>query len=95
MTTATKAPKATKPAGRTARVQRLNNLLILWITEGKKIDAYKLTPIPADFGVGIELQKADQGSGENEAYQVNVIGRDSLCCCKGSSTTAIAATSSP
>jgi hypothetical protein len=72
-----------KPANRTARVQRLGNLLVLWITEGKKIDAYKMTPIPADFGVGIELQKADQGHGTNEAYQVNVNGRDSLCCCKG------------
>jgi hypothetical protein len=75
--------RARKPANRSAKVMRLGDSLILWLTVDKNTTAYRLTPLSSDFGRAVRLQKADKGDGESEEYNVLLDGARSTCECLG------------
>jgi hypothetical protein len=81
MTTATRTRK-TLP--RSMRLTTIGTSDVLWLTVGKLTTAYKLTRLPSDFGAAYRLDKADQGDGQPESYDVCLLdGGRSICGCKG------------
>jgi hypothetical protein len=81
MTTAT---KSAKPVTRSARLMHLGDTLVLWLTTDRRITAYRIEAVPHDFGqTAFRLEKAHQGDGEPEVYEVLLDGQQSLCSCKG------------
>jgi hypothetical protein len=81
MTTTT---KTRKPVTRSAKVTRLGDATILWLTVDKNVTAYRVTPLPCAFGkAAFHLQKADKGDGQPEEYDVLLDGQRSTCECKG------------
>jgi hypothetical protein len=81
MTTAT---RTRKPEARTAHLQTLGAIRILWLTVGKTITAYRLEALDSDFGQCYRLAKADNGDGNPEVYDVCLMqGGRSTCECKG------------
>jgi hypothetical protein len=80
-TTPTKSRKAPT---RTAHVQQLGRTCVLWLTVDKLVTAYRVTRLPHDFGsAAFRLEKADQGDGQPEVYDVLLDGQESRCDCKG------------
>ncbi len=55
------------------------------ITEGKKQDTYLVNAVPADFGEGYSFEKLDAAAdfAAVEQYDVNLMGAESTCTCKG------------
>jgi hypothetical protein len=88
MTTATKSPKARKPARKPERSATLgtmtNGKLMLWLSEdGEVKNGYTLTAIASDIGgTAFRLGKADVG-GCSEDYDVLLCGRETSCTCPG------------
>ena len=81
MATATKSPKIQT---RSAKVVRLGDAVILWLTTGRDITAYRVRPLESQMGgIAFRLEKADKGDGQRETYDVLIDGPRSLCCCKG------------
>ena len=79
MTTKTEKPE------RTAKVQKVGNSTVLWLTVGKLTTAYRVSPIDSQIGGrAFCLEKADRGDGNPEVYDVllDPKGFDS-CDCKG------------
>jgi hypothetical protein len=75
---------AVKGSSRTARVMTLGASNILWLTAGHDTTAYRVTPLPCDFGrAAFRLDKADKGDGPGETYYVLLAGDNSSCECKG------------
>jgi hypothetical protein len=62
---------------------RIGNSLILWLTVSKTTTAYRMVPLSSDFGRAVRLEKADQGDGQPEAYDVLLDGQRSSCECRG------------
>jgi hypothetical protein len=83
LATQTRQVKPGKKVTRSAKVQRLGDSLILWLTVGKNVTAYRMTPLASDFGRAVRLQKADRGEGSPETYDVCVNGRQTTCECLG------------
>jgi hypothetical protein len=82
MTTQTK--KTRNPPTRTATVQQVGQSLIIWLTVDKNTTAYRVTPIRNQFGkAAFHLEKADQGAGVPEQYDVLLDGQLSTCDCAG------------
>jgi hypothetical protein len=81
MTTAT---RTRKPEPRTAHLQTIGAVRVLWLTVGKLTTAYHLEPLASDFGTAYRLSKADNGDGGPEVYDVCLLsaGR-STCECLG------------
>jgi hypothetical protein len=81
MTTTT---KTRKPQTRTAHVQQLGRTTVLWLTVDRLTTAYSVHRLPHDFGsAAFRLEKADQGDGQPEVYDVLLDGPRSTCDCKG------------
>jgi len=81
MTTAT---RSRKPPTRKAHVTTIGDAVILWLTVGTTTTAYRVLPLDSQMGgAAFRLEKADQGVGEPESYEVLLDGERSLCCCKG------------
>jgi hypothetical protein len=81
MTTAT---KTRKPQTRTAHVQQLGRITVLWLTVDRLTTAYSVRRLSHDFGkAAFRLEKADQGDGQPEVYDVLLDGPQSRCDCKG------------
>jgi hypothetical protein len=69
---------------RTAKVQKIGSATVIWLTVGKLITAYRVERITSQMGgKAFRLEKADQGDGKPEAYDVLLDGRRSLCDCRG------------
>jgi hypothetical protein len=84
MAYATQASKPKKPVTRSAKVTRLGDATILWLTVDKNVTAYRVTPLPHAFGkAAFHLAKADKGDGQPEEYDVLLDGPRSTCECKG------------
>jgi hypothetical protein len=78
------ATKTRKPE-RTAKVQKIGETCFLWLSVGKLTTAYRLSHLESQIGDrGFRLEKANQGDGEPETYDVllDPKGFDS-CDCKG------------
>lgn len=61
----------TKTKNRKARLQQIGTATVLWLTSGKLTTAYRLTTLDHGFGeAAYRLQKADQGAGPGEVYNV-------------------------
>jgi hypothetical protein len=82
VTTAT-ATRTRKQPQRSAKVVRLGNCFVLWLTVDKNTTAYRMVPLPSDFGRAVRLEKADKGDGQSETYDVLLDGERSTCECKG------------
>ncbi len=83
MTKTTKT-NATKKPERSVKVVRLGDAVILWITAGAEVTAYRVTALQAQFGqAAFRLQKADKGDGTAEVYEVLLDGPRSTCECRG------------
>lgn len=75
---------ATQKVARSAKVQKLCQTTILWLTVGRLTVAYKVTPLKSKLGgAAFRLEKAQQGQGEPETYTVQVDGPRSTCECLG------------
>jgi hypothetical protein len=73
-----------KPETRSLRLTTIGTADVLWLTVGKLTTAYKLTRLPSDFGAAYRLDKAIQGDGQEESYDVCLLeGGRSSCECKG------------
>lgn len=57
----------------------------LQITVGNKSAVYLLHPIPADFGMGYQVEKLDDSFNTVEQYDINLMGQESSCTCPGHS----------
>ena len=91
MTTATQpAPKQRKPRPRPARSLALlvrpspETAGVLRISVGKLTTDYIVLGVPSDFGRAFRLTKIAE---PHDGYSVCVHGRESLCDCKGFSST--------
>jgi hypothetical protein len=81
MTTTT---RTRKPETRIARLMTLGQSQVLGLTAGKNTTFYRLEKLASDFGRAYRLSKADNGQGEPEVYDVNLMdGGRSTCECKG------------
>ena len=81
MTTATRTRKQPE---RSAKVQKIGASTVLWLTVGKLTTAYRVEPIVSQIGgKAYRLEKADQGDGQPEVYDVLLDGQHSTCDCKG------------
>jgi hypothetical protein len=78
---ATRKPRRTQQ--RAAKLQTVGAALVLWLTTDRLTVAYRLTKLPSDFGHAYRLDKADQGDGQPETYDVLLDGERSSCECKG------------
>jgi len=74
---------ARKPQPRSLRLCTIGTADVLWLTVGKLITAYKLTRLPADFGTAYRLEKAQQGNGPEDHYDVLLDGARTSCECLG------------
>jgi hypothetical protein len=83
VTTATKQKTAKQE--RSAKLMQIGESLILWLTRGKDITAYRVEAIRHDFGrAAFILHKADKGTGEErKEYEVLLDGANSTCSCPG------------
>jgi hypothetical protein len=74
--------KAKKAETRNCRIQQIGSARVLWITSGKLTVAYNLVSLAADFGKAFRLEKADNGNGNPESYDVLLAkyGFDSCEC---------------
>jgi hypothetical protein len=73
-----------RPQAQQVRLAQVGTATVLWITQGQDTTAYKVQPIPHDFGqAAFRLSKADRGDGPGEVYEVLLDGPKSLCACKG------------
>jgi hypothetical protein len=78
MTTKTRKPE------RTAKVMKISETIVLWLTVNKLTAAYRVSPIASQIGGrAFRLEKADQGDGAAEVYDVLLDGQHSTCDCKG------------
>lgn len=81
--TPTKKTQAAKKDERSVKVVRLCDAVILWITVGAEVTAYRVTALSAQFGhAAFRLQKADKGDGTAEVYEVLLDGPRSTCECR-------------
>lgn len=71
---------ATKPARTMRFIAHENGVHILALTVGKQTSRYFCQRIPADFGVGVRLEKF--GAEGGDSYDVNIDHRSS-CECRG------------
>jgi hypothetical protein len=79
---------------RTAKVQKIGASTILWLTVGKLTTAYRVEKIASQIGgKAFRLEKADQGDGQPEVYDVLCDGQHSTCDCKGFSRYGMSAAS--
>jgi hypothetical protein len=82
--TMTTATRTRKQQPRTLRLTTVGKLDVLWLTAGKLTTAYKLTRLPSDFGAAYRLDKAIQGDGQAQSYDVCLLdGGRSTCECLG------------
>lgn len=82
MATATK--KAAKERQRAATVLTLSDgTRVLCLTVDGDMRGYRLTALGSDFGAAYRLDKADNGDGDTESYDVLLDGARSSCTCKG------------
>ena len=73
-----------KPEARSVKVQKIGGSTVIWFTVGKLTTAYRVTAIPHQFGkAAFRLDKADQGDGAPESYDVLLDGPFSTCDCVG------------
>jgi hypothetical protein len=78
------ATKTRKPETRIARLMTLGTSQVLALTAGKNTTFYRLESLESDFGQAFRLSKADNGNGEPEVYDVNLMaGGRSTCECLG------------
>jgi hypothetical protein len=74
----------TRKPERTAKVQKVGNVTVLWLSVGRLTTAYRVSPISSQLGgKAFRLEKADQGDGAAEVYDVLCDGQHSTCDCKG------------
>ena len=85
MTTLIRERKTVKPERHARLMQLGGNNPVLALTTGKETTFYHLETLPADFGKGFRLTKADQGDGPNEGYDINLDTHHGMhdCTCKG------------
>jgi hypothetical protein len=75
---------ANRKTERTAKVQTVGTATVLWLTVNKLTVAYRVEKIASQIGGrGFRLEKADQGDGQAEVYDVCCDGQHSTCDCKG------------
>jgi hypothetical protein len=75
--------RARKPQARSMRLTTIGTADVLWLTVGKLTTAYKLTRLPSDWGTAYRLEKAIQGNGQQEQYDVLLDGARTSCECHG------------
>ena len=87
--TATAPARQRKPRPKPARFVRLvikpdgaNSLGVVRLTVAGRSADYLLTPIPADFGRGSQVEKIGLDF-DGSAYHVNLDGEKKACECKG------------
>ena len=86
--TATAPARQRKPQRKPARFVRLvikpdaGSLGVVRLTVGGQSADYLLTPLPADFGRGFQVEKIGL-EGRGEVYHVNLDGDKRTCECKG------------
>jgi hypothetical protein len=84
MTATATLARTRKPVTRSAKVVRLGDAVILWITTNRVVTAYRVRPLESQMGgIAFRLEKADRGDGETEVYDVLLDGQESRCCCRG------------
>jgi hypothetical protein len=64
----------------TVHPSEVNPSYVARISEGKKEDFYRVTPIPSDWGTAYEVQKL---AADQEPYHVCLAGAESTCTCPG------------
>src|SRR5262249_54175871 len=77
--------KTTRKPERSAKLTKVGEVTVLWLTVGKLTVAYRLTPIESQIGGrGVRLEKADRGDGQPQVYDVLLDPKcfDS-CDCRG------------
>jgi len=76
-----------KPITRTATIQTIGTVRVLWITRDKLTLAYRLETIASDLGgIAFQLEKAHQvGNDMPEVYHVLLNGHNTSCTCAGHS----------
>src|SRR5262249_49375815 len=73
-----------KPEARSVKVQKIGNATIIWLTVGKLTTAYRVTALANQYGkAAFRLDKADQGDGAPESYDVLLDGPLATCDCIG------------
>src|SRR5215831_6583355 len=72
-----------KSQPRSLRLCTIGTADVLWLTVGKLTTAYKLTRLPSDFGTAFCLEKAQQGDGPEDHYDVLLDVACTSCECLG------------